>query len=94
MGFAHSGEGTNEYDDQSGMMGYSYSQDDGPSMCLNGAKSFQTGWYLAATKVITPTATTNSCFNGALYGVVDFDAEDSTKTVLVKINDARAGQAV
>jgi len=32
LGFAHSGEDTAEYADQSGMMGYSYSQDEGPVM--------------------------------------------------------------
>ncbi len=32
LGFAHSGEGTAQYADQSGMMGYSYSNDEGPVM--------------------------------------------------------------
>ena len=32
LNFAHSGEGSNEYADQSGMMGFSYSQDEGPVM--------------------------------------------------------------
>lgn len=31
LGFAHSGE-SQTYDDQSGMMGYSYSDDEGPVM--------------------------------------------------------------
>lgn len=30
FGYAHSNEGTQNYGDQSGMMGYSYSQDEGP----------------------------------------------------------------
>jgi hypothetical protein len=30
FGYAHSNEGTTNYGDQSGMMGYSYSQDEGP----------------------------------------------------------------
>jgi len=30
FGYAHSNEGTQSYADQSGMMGYSYSQDEGP----------------------------------------------------------------
>jgi len=37
LGLGHAGE-TAEYDDQSGMMGYSYSQDDGPLMCFNAGK--------------------------------------------------------
>jgi hypothetical protein len=36
FGYAHSNEGTTNYGDQSGMMGYSYSQDEGPV-----SKSFQ-----------------------------------------------------
>ena len=32
LNFAHSGEGDAQYADQSGMMGYSYSQDEGPVM--------------------------------------------------------------
>jgi hypothetical protein len=32
LDFAHSGEGTETYADQSGMMGYSYSDDEGPVM--------------------------------------------------------------
>jgi len=32
LNFAHSGEGTEVYGDQSGMMGYSYSDDEGPVM--------------------------------------------------------------
>jgi len=38
----NSGEGTSEYDDQSGMMGYSYSNDDGPEMCFNAGRSSNT----------------------------------------------------
>ena len=30
FGYAHSNEGTTNYDDRSGMMGYSYSKDEGP----------------------------------------------------------------
>ena len=41
----HSGQGTNEYGDQSGYMGYSYSQHEGPSMCFNAAKNNELGWY-------------------------------------------------
>lgn len=37
LNFAHSNE-AGSYKDQSGMMGYSYSNDDGPKMCFNSAK--------------------------------------------------------
>lgn len=39
----HSGEDTNSYGDQSGMMGYSYSDDDGPRMCFNAGTSRKVG---------------------------------------------------
>lgn len=45
LGLSHSGAGTNQYADQSGMMGFSYSQDDGPIMCFNAPKSNFLGWY-------------------------------------------------
>jgi hypothetical protein len=44
LGLAHSGEGGQTYGDQSGMMGYSYNQDE-QKMCFNAAKNWQLGWY-------------------------------------------------
>eukprot|EP00547_Thalassionema_nitzschioides_P015415 CAMPEP_0194239802 /NCGR_PEP_ID=MMETSP0158-20130606/6152_1 /TAXON_ID=33649 /ORGANISM="Thalassionema nitzschioides, Strain L26-B" /LENGTH=506 /DNA_ID=CAMNT_0038974361 /DNA_START=68 /DNA_END=1585 /DNA_ORIENTATION=+ len=44
LGLAHSGE-AQAYDDQSGMMGYSYSNNNAPEMCFNAAKTFQLGWF-------------------------------------------------
>eukprot|EP00977_Amphora_coffeiformis_P017502 scaffold5771_cov171-Amphora_coffeaeformis.AAC.19 len=44
INLAHSNEGADEYADQSGFMGYSYSQDD-QKMCFNGAKLWQLGWF-------------------------------------------------
>lgn len=90
LGFAHSGEGPEgEYGDHSSLMGNSYREDDGPAMCFNGAKSYQSGWYADATKTITPTDNGNTCFFGPLYGVADYEAGNSAKTVVVKINDDR-----
>lgn len=91
LNFAHSNEGTTEYADQSGMMGYSYSSDDGPLMCFNSAKSYQSGWY--TTKVVTPSIASCGNYDGRLYGVADFDGNVlGTRTVVVKINDSRSGQ--
>ncbi len=45
LGLAHSNEGGYAYNDQSGMMGYSYSEDDAPVMCFNNAKNYQLGWF-------------------------------------------------
>ncbi|KAI2503877.1 Gametolysin peptidase M11 [Fragilaria crotonensis] len=45
LNLAHSSEGSTEYGDQSGLMGYSYGNDDGPIMCFNGPKTWQLGWF-------------------------------------------------
>ena len=69
------------------MMGYSYSQDDGPVMCFNGAKSWQTGWYNPKRAIVTPS--TGGCFEGNLYGIADF-GNAASSIVLVQINDSTA----
>jgi len=94
LGFGHAGEGAEEYGDQSGMMGYSYSQEHGPAMCFNGAKLWQTDWYQTAAKTInpataSPTGNGDTCFTGLLYGVADFEVGNGAKIVVVKINDPR-----
>ena len=70
------------------MMGYSYGEDEGPVMCFNSVKSWQTGWYKSKSKEINPASTgTDRCFEDNLYGIADFNTTAAT-TVLVKINDA------
>jgi hypothetical protein len=44
LGLAHAGEANDTYGDQSGMMGYSYNQDE-QKMCFNAANNWQLGWY-------------------------------------------------
>ncbi|KAG7349123.1 polymorphic outer membrane domain containing protein [Nitzschia inconspicua] len=43
-GLAHAGEARVEYGDQTGMMGYSYSQDD-QYMCFNAVNNYQLQWF-------------------------------------------------
>ena len=43
LGLHHSSVGTNEYGDKSGMMGYSYNEDDVPQQCFNPTKNYQLG---------------------------------------------------
>ena len=66
------------------MMGFGYIQDDGPIMCFNGAKSWQTGWYAPKSTVVNPS--TGGCFEGNLFGIADF-GNAASSTVLLKIND-------
>ena len=69
------------------MMGYSYSQDDGPLMCFNPAKSWQTQWYASKSTVVDPSA--GNCFEGKVYGIADY-SNAASSVVLVKIDDASA----
>lgn len=71
LNLAHSGEGTNAYGDQSGMMGYSYSTDEGPIMCFNPAKSWQLGWYDGRYATVDPLSQT---WSGKLIGVTDYQS--------------------
>jgi hypothetical protein len=87
LGYAHSNEGGSSYADQTGMMGYSYSQDDGPVMCFNPAKSWQTQWYASKSTVVDPSA--GNCFEGKVYGIADY-SNAASSVVLVKIDDASA----
>jgi hypothetical protein len=69
------------------MMGYSYGQDDGPVMCFNAAKSWQTQWYASKSIVVDPSA--GNCFENKVYGIADY-GNAASSTVLVKIDDASA----
>jgi hypothetical protein len=79
LNFGHSGEGSNKYADRTGMMGYSYSSDEGPAMCFNAAKSWQSGWYADKSSVIG-----FGCQAVRLSGISDYP--DTSNEVLVKIN--------
>merc|ERR1712176_533833 len=90
MGYGHSNE-VGTYKDQTGMMGYSYSQDDGPVMCFNAAKSHQTGWYADEVTVVTPDADgDDGCFDDQVYGVADYSNGQNDQTVIVRVDDPSA----
>ena len=83
LNLAHSGEGTNVYGDQSGMMGYSYSQDDGPKMCFNAAKSWQLRWYEDKHITVNPLV---SGWEGDMVGIVDYSIISNDERVLLQID--------
>ena len=66
-------------------MGYSYGIDDGPVMCFNAAKSWQSKWYTSKSIVIDPSA--GNCYTGNLYGIADY-GNSASSVVLLKIDDA------
>ena len=84
LGLAHANE-AGTYNDKSGMMGYSYSQDNGPVMCFNGPKSWQLGWYALRQHVFNQA---DVSWSGRLIGQVDHENQDaiSTDVVLLKLN--------
>ena len=63
-------------------MGYSYSQDEGPNMCFNGAKNWQLGWYAPKSIEITGP------FNGKIYGIADYSSDEASN-VLILIRGAQ-----
>lgn len=101
LGLAHSGEGSNAYGDQSGMMGFSYDADDAPNMCFNPAKNYQLGWYIEQQKFLNPLtdilAKTGDNSNSREYilnGVNDFQfgkngSQDKLITLRLKQQNLR-----
>ena len=93
IGLAHSGE-TATYDDQTGMMGYSYESDDGPVMCFNAAKNWQLGWYPQGEYAVV-----NSFFEGKIFGIADYGAfingdlnVGNGEIIMAKLIDSAAGE--
>ncbi|KAL9188583.1 hypothetical protein ACHAXT_006961 [Thalassiosira profunda] len=83
LNLAHSNEGGTTYGDQSGMMGYSYSKDDGPRMCFNPAKTWAIGWMSDARHTVD-AGTSN--WSGDIVGQAEY-ATRGGNPVLVKLND-------
>lgn len=52
----HSGDSELEYGDQSGMMGFSYEEDNAPIMCFNAAKNYELGWFSDCVTEVTNLA--------------------------------------
>jgi hypothetical protein len=88
FGMGHSGIGSSEYADKSGMMGVSYSSDDGPKMCFNSAKSSKFDWY--SDKELTfyesDLAGAQSIWTGRLVGVTNYDQAAADQYLLLKIH--------
>lgn len=81
LGLQHSGQGQEEYGDSSGYMGYSETLD--PKMCYNAVNNYQLGWY--SLRTVRPISDN---WDGGTYlvsGVSDFDRDDSTKIVSLRL---------
>ena len=83
LGLGHSGQiGQDEYADQTGFMGFSYSQDD-QYVCFNPAKSYQLQWYADQTKSLNPLKKNGDPFRSyKLNGVSDYGKDPEALIVL------------
>ncbi|KAI2504207.1 Gametolysin peptidase M11 [Fragilaria crotonensis] len=86
LNLAHSSEGSTEYGDQSGLMGYSYGNDDGPIMCFNGPKTWQLGWF-SEYHVDLSTATGIS-WSGNLVGFAQRANAAVTDKMIIRIQSS------
>ncbi|KAI2504196.1 Gametolysin peptidase M11 [Fragilaria crotonensis] len=86
LNLAHSSEGSTEYGDQSGLMGYSYGNDDGPIMCFNGPKTWQLGWF-SEYHVDLSTATGIS-WSGNLIGFAQRANAAGTDKMIIRIQSS------
>jgi hypothetical protein len=67
--------------------------DDGPAICFNGAKSWETGWYANDSAVVVPSSTIP--FTADLIGAADWSVGNYTPgnhTVVLQITDSNVTQ--
>lgn len=89
MGLSHSGDregsdGREQYSDKTGMMGFSYAEDDIPEMCFNSAKAYQLGWYpdqMISINPLDPQDLPNNFRHFTLNGVVDYGTTNGYVTI-------------
>jgi hypothetical protein len=67
-----------------GMMGYSYSNDEGPVMCFNPAKSWQLGWYSDKRVAVNVN---DGLFSGTLVGVDDYLSAGNNEYVNIMVEN-------
>lgn len=84
LGLQHSSRNGNEYDDQTGFMGYSYDSVGSPSKCFNGHKNYLLGWYSDRTLEVMPSSLP---WTGNLVTFVDYDKTLSDEPVLIRVED-------
>jgi hypothetical protein len=94
MNLKHSGKNGNEYGDTTCMMGSSIDEDNNPSMCFNGAKTVELGWfpecntYITNTSIITKryimsTTQYSDCCNPTDAVTVEIKRKDSTNLFIL-----------
>ena len=84
LGLTHSAEHDNEYGDNTGYMGETYTKNDTPLMCFNAVHSWKLGWYEDQHVSLTPE-TQGISWIGKLYGVDDYQTVTQSSAVILKI---------
>ena len=82
LGFAHSGDGTDEYADKSGHMGLSSRYQ--AKKCFNGHKSWQSGWYADRHATWTPFGVSSREYK--LVGAIDYASSGEENVVVLKLD--------
>ncbi|MEM1082141.1 MAG: hypothetical protein AAGH65_11215, partial [Pseudomonadota bacterium] len=87
FGRRHSNEDFNEYNDQSGMMGFSYSGNDSPIMCFNGAKSVDFRWYTDQVVTLVEQSWTLPApsLNFDLIGIANYADATQGQDALIRV---------
>ena len=93
LGLEHSGDESNiEYGDETGMMGYSYFEDDTPEMCFNPAKNWQLQWYPDKQLELNPLTDLRSTPTSyVLNGIVDYENAADNHFVVLRLQDFYMG---
>jgi len=83
LGLSHSGYKDDDpavddnYNDETGLMGYSYWRDDGPAKCFNAPKNWQLGWYAQQELELDPLSIIGNPQTYVLNGIVDYQPAGS-----------------
>ncbi|GFH47009.1 hypothetical protein CTEN210_03484 [Chaetoceros tenuissimus] len=85
LNLAHSNERGIEYDDRSGLMGFSYPFSDAPQMCFNSAKSWQLQWY--RSRHLKLDSISRTAYRGELASILEDPDQISATPMLIKINN-------
>jgi hypothetical protein len=87
----HSGDNELKYGDKSGLMGFSYTQDETPKMCFNAAKSWYLGWYSDKTMSLSPGKLLGmgNEYSGTIGNIVDYPT--SANTVIIQLQQESLG---
>lgn len=77
LGLGHSNEGSQNYADTTGMMGFSYDSDDGPRKCFNAVKNYQLGWYDLQKEAYDPLSNIGGTKTYVMNGVDEYQSTES-----------------